>query len=245
MRKFSWQLTFGILLVLLSAALYLLHYSVFHDWHHIGIYMLGDIAFVPLEVLLATLIIHAVLKRRERQSLHSKLNMVIGVYFGDGGADLLKHLSRFTSKQTQINEIMNIRTQWTAQNFKAAISRIKALDFQMDKDGDIEALARFLGSRRDFILRLLENPNLLEHESFTDVLWAVTHLAEELNIRDNLKTLPDTDRAHINGDMKRAYGQMLTTWLAYMQHLKNDYPYLLSLAVRTNPFNPNASPTVT
>jgi hypothetical protein len=26
-----------------------------------------------------------------------------------------------------------------------------------------------------------------------------------------------------------------------MEHLKNDYPYLFSLAVRTNPFDPNAS----
>jgi hypothetical protein len=26
-----------------------------------------------------------------------------------------------------------------------------------------------------------------------------------------------------------------------MEHLKNDYPYLFSLAVRTNPFNPNAT----
>ena len=25
------------------------------------------------------------------------------------------------------------------------------------------------------------------------------------------------------------------------EHLKNDYPYLFSLAVRTNPFDPNAS----
>jgi len=26
-----------------------------------------------------------------------------------------------------------------------------------------------------------------------------------------------------------------------MEHLKNEYPYLFSLAVRTNPFDPNAS----
>jgi hypothetical protein len=29
-----------------------------------------------------------------------------------------------------------------------------------------------------------------------------------------------------------------------MKHLKIDYPYLFSLAVRTNPFNPDASPEV-
>jgi len=29
--------------------------------------------------------------------------------------------------------------------------------------------------------------------------------------------------------------------LAYMKHLKKEYPYLFSLAVRTNPFDPGAS----
>jgi hypothetical protein len=29
-----------------------------------------------------------------------------------------------------------------------------------------------------------------------------------------------------------------------MKHLKEDYPYLFSLAVRTNPFNPDASPVI-
>jgi hypothetical protein len=30
-----------------------------------------------------------------------------------------------------------------------------------------------------------------------------------------------------------------------MRHLKTDYPYLFSLAVRQNPFDPEASVTVT
>ena len=34
---------------------------------------------------------------------------------------------------------------------------------------------------------------------------------------------------------------LVREWLSYMEHLKSDYPYLFSLAVRTNPFDPNAS----
>jgi len=82
---------------------------------------------------------------------------------------------------------------------------------------------------------------LLEHESFTDLLWAVFHLTEELACRTNVKQLPDTDYAHLSGDIKRAYVLLISEWLAYMKHLKADYPYLFSLAVRTNPFDPNAS----
>jgi hypothetical protein len=42
------------------------------------------------------------------------------------------------------------------------------------------------------------------------------------------------------GDMRRAFGLLFREWLRYMQHLKGDYPYLFSLAVRTNPMNPEA-----
>jgi hypothetical protein len=41
-------------------------------------------------------------------------------------------------------------------------------------------------------------------------------------------------------DIRRAYHLLLREWLGYMAHLHADYPYLFSLAVRTNPFNPAA-----
>jgi hypothetical protein len=45
---------------------------------------------------------------------------------------------------------------------------------------------------------------------------------------------------HLGGDIKRALGRLLGEWVDYMHHLKVEYPYLFSLAVRTNPFNPDA-----
>ena len=99
----------------------------------------------------------------------------------------------------------------------------------------------FLNRKEAFLLRLLENPNLLEHETFTDLLWAVFHFTEELDSRTDTKQLPVSDLKHLSGDIKRAYVLLISEWLSYMKHLKTDYPYLFSLAVRTNPFNPEAS----
>jgi len=109
------------------------------------------------------------------------------------------------------------------------------------KRGDLENVKNFLKEKRQFLLNLLENPNLLEHESFTNLLWAVFHLTEELTLRKSLNELPETDYQHLEGDMKRAYHLLIIEWLNYMKHLKIDYPYLFSLAVRTNPFDENAS----
>jgi hypothetical protein len=89
-------------------------------------------------------------------------------------------------------------------------------------------------------MRLLENPSLLDHDSFTALLWAVFHLADELSHRRNFACLPDNDGKHLENDIYRAYHLLLREWLEYLAYLKSDYPYLFSLAVRTNPFNPSA-----
>ena len=52
------------------------------------------------------------------------------------------------------------------------------------------------------MLSLLENPNLLEHDSFTDLLLAIFHLSEELAARDTLVGLPQSDYEHLAGDIK-------------------------------------------
>ncbi|MGM0368686.1 MAG: hypothetical protein ACQEP2_09030, partial [Actinomycetota bacterium] len=91
---------------------------------------------------------------------------------------------------------------------------------------------------------LLENPNLLEHEKFTELLWAVFHLTEELEYREDLENLPESDYEHISGDISRVYLLLIAGWLDYIKHLKERYPYLFSLAARVNPFDKQASPIV-
>ena len=129
--------------------------------------------------------------------------------------------------------------------YKSIIRYLGEHDYRIDfEKTEWEGLKEFLVNKREFMLRLLENPNLLEHESFTDVLWAVFHLTEELEVRKCLDALPDADYKHLCGDMNRVYSQLARQWLGYMEHLKGSYPYLFSLALRTNPFNRTASPVV-
>ena len=93
---------------------------------------------------------------------------------------------------------------------------------------DLDGLRGFLSGKRDFLLRLLENPNVLEHEAFTDVLRAAFHLVEELAHREKAGDLPEADRRHLAGDMNRVYRLLLHQWLTYMKYLKKNYPYLFS-----------------
>jgi hypothetical protein len=245
MKRISWQMTLGLSLVALSIFFYFVHYFLFHDPHHILIYLVGDIAFVPIEVLLVTLIIHRILSRREKRTLLHKLNMVIGIFFSEVGTALLKYFSQYYSIPEEKHRVLLIQPDWTKKKFLLAEKAWGTHELKITSEHyDLNMLKAFLLSKRSFMLGLLENPNLLEHDQFTDLLWAVFHFTEELGHRKKLKELPKNDYRHLSGDMIRVYRSLIVQWLAYMQHLKESYPYLFSLALRTNPFDEEASPEI-
>ena len=246
MKRLSWPILLGLSLVVLSILLYLFHYAIFRDGHHIFIYMVGDIAFVPIEVLLVTLIIHRLLGEREKRARLEKLNMVIGAFFSSVGTRLLTYFSDFDPELDRIREHLVVTDDWSEQEFLSVSQRLKNYDYKIDIHRvDLEELRSFLVEKRDLLLRLLENPTLLEHESFTELLRAVFHLSDELESRDDVKGLPDTDYEHLANDTRRAYVLLVREWVDYVKYLKNNYPYLFSLSMRMNPFDLEASPLVT
>ena len=245
MKLLRWQILLGMALILLSIFIYLIHYAIFRDPHHIYIYLLGDIAFVPIEVLLVTIIIHQLLSEREKKSRLEKLNMVIGSFFSEVGTVLLTYFSDYDPKLDTIRKHLVVTNDWSEREFADVSKYLKVYDYSVDiRKVDLAGLRGFLIAKREFMLRLLENPTLLEHEVFTDLLRAVFHLTEELERRGDVSRLPDTDYVHLAGDIKRAYTLLVQEWLDYVKYLKSNYPYLFSLAMRTNPFDQTASPFV-
>ena len=245
MKNISWQLILGLILIALSVAVYSLHYLFFRDAHHIFIYLVGDIAFVFIEVLLVTLVIHQLLGQREKRAMLEKMNMVIGTFYSEVGTVLLQYFTKFDKHVDLIRSDLAAAKALNKSEFAALSKTLKIHDPAIESDPkELENLRNFLCGKRDFLIRLLENPILLEHASFTDLLWAIFHLGDELAHRRDLKKLAKADHEHINGDIRRAYLSLLSEWTNYMTHLKNNYPYLFSLAIRTNPFDPLAQPEV-
>lgn len=238
----QWTLTLAVALIALSIVLYLFHLSIFHDPHHIGIYLLGDIAFLPIEVLLVTLILHQVLELRDRKMRLEKLNMVVGTFFSTLGTDLIKYFSDHDPRMQSLRGDLGISENWSDADFKQVSATLSRYSCTVEvKEIDLPGLRDFLVRREDFLVRLLENPLLLEHESFTGLLQAVFHLTDELKHRKDLSMLPENDLRHLTGDICRVYGLLINQWVEYMHYLKRNYPYLFSLAVRTNPFDEQAS----
>ncbi len=241
-RYLTWQVVFGVSLLVLSAVIYFIHFLLFRDTVFIFKEMINDLAFIPIEVLIVTLIINQLLEQRERAGLLNKLNMVIGAFFSEIGNDMLIKLSSFDPCAGKIASDLAVKPDWTDKEFKDVGNMISGYSCEVRMSVDnLVSLQELFRKNRPYLLRMLENPNLLEHDRFTELLWAVFHLSEELHQRQNVRELPKSDIEHLSVDIKRAYALLITEWLFYMKHLKENYPFLFSLAIRMNPFDSRAS----
>ncbi len=245
MKRFRWQILFGSLLIVSSTILYFVHYFIFKDSHHIFIFMLKDIAFLPIEVLIVTMVIHRLLVTREKSVMLEKLNMVIGAFFSEVGTALLTYLSDFDPRLDKIRGNLIVTGDWSDKQFARVSKLLRTYDYQVEIERvELEDLRGFLAEKRGFLLGLLGNPSLLEHDPFTELTRAIFHLVDEFENREDLRHLPDSDCEHLNRDLKRVYAPYVHQWLDYMKHLKRSYPYFFSLAMRINPFDQKASAIV-
>lgn len=245
MRRFSWELQFGLSLILLSVVLYLFHYVLFEDARHILLWTTTSVAFLPISVLFVTLIINRLLMRRERSLVMEKLNVLIGTFFSVIGTQLVRYCAAWDPHLDRIRPEVSAGVDCPEKEYRRVRQRLEAREYEVDvKKVDFDELRRFLEEKSDFMLRLLENPHLLEHADFTSLLRSVFHLTEELVGRQGLRELPDSDYRHLAHDMERVYRLVVVEWLDYMRYLRASYPYLFSFAIRTNPFEERASVVV-
>ena len=245
MNSSRWQIRLGFVLLLIAAGFNSIHYLVFRDSDYIFKFVLAQLGFLPISVFLVTVVVNQLLGRREKQIMLKKLNMVIGSFFSQVGNTLLQRFAAGDRDNNQALEQLRIGPEWTAGDYARVRKLIGRTEFEIEQEKiDWNGLRTFLLAEKGFLLSLLGNPNLLEHDSFTDLLWAVFHLAEELGCRQTVVGLATIDYDHLTGDIQRAYSRLLVDWLAYMEHLQQDYPYLFSLAVRMNPLNSSVAPEI-
>lgn len=236
--KINWKFLFGLLMILLSIAFYVLHYLIFKDSHHIFLYLIGDIAFVFIEVLMVSIIIHNILNEWEKKSHLKKLNMVIETFFSDFGKQLLAFFSIYDKNKRKIKDMLTTGKEECEEiNFSRVLKALKEYNVDIDINKiDLQKLLNFLKSKRSSLVNLLQNPNLLEHQTFSETLMSIFHITEELAARD-LNNLSDEDIQHTKEDFERAYMLLTKQWLNYMNYTKDNYPYFYLYAMKTNPFD--------
>lgn len=111
------------------------------------------------------------LNNRERLNRINKSNMIIGTFFSEVGTELIIYLSNFDHNIDELREELIIDSQYSKKSFTFLRNILKKYHHEIEieiEKLELTHLRKFLIQRRDFLLHLLENSNLLEHEYFTD-----------------------------------------------------------------------------
>ncbi len=173
------------------------------------------------------------LSRREKSNRLEKLSMIIGVFFSELGMKLLHQMLDCDLKADHLAQVFRVDSGWTRKNYSSTRKYLRSYKYEVDiRRADAQELLKLLQDSTPTLLRLLENPLLLEHETFTELLRSVFHLKEELERRH---AFTEDDLNHLTGDLKRAYHWLLLQWLEYLHYLQVNYPYLFSYSSAMNP----------
>lgn len=237
MKKENSSLLIVLLLALLSVIMYGVQILVFDAPRDTIFYILQDFAFLPLQIAIVTVVLGRYLKKREKTERLEKISFIINAFFSEAGTDILKTMTGFSKNDSDIRKKLNVQTDWTEHMFSKTVRYLEETNMQIEcSAAQLEELKVLMKSKRDFLIRLIENPNLLEHDTFTDMLLSVFHVTEELMARDVFADDNRSDTTHLSNDIQRALNSLLLQWVEYMRHLRAEYPYLYSFEVRKNLF---------
>ena len=180
--------------------------------------------------------------RAERERRRKKTGILVGLFFSQLGTSLLASFSWLDPERKDLARVLSDPGSFSGDRLRTLAADLGGRRYALDsRNCDLVALREALGRKVDVLSMLLQNPDLDEHSRFSDLLQALLHLWQELVHREDLSELPDTDYDHLSGDISRVYGLLVVEWIVYMGHLRLTYPYLYSLALRTNPFDETAS----
>ena len=245
-ERLSWKAKFSILMVILIIIIYGSNYLVLGDAEHIISYIWTHLGFIPVDILIVAFLLDEIIERKEKEAMLEKLDMLMSTFFSELGNDLIGQLSAVNKYDADTQTLKSIKN-WEEKDFDAKLDELKnaSIDFQADiapeeREEFLENLRTLLVGKREFIINLINNPNLLEKEEFTGLINAILHLDEELEHRTDLALVNDADFGHLNGDMQRVYNKLVYEWVYYLRYLYKHHPYMIALIIRTNPFDEDA-----
>jgi len=221
--QFYWLIFFGVLLLTTSATVYLFHYMIFRDAHHIFLYLIGDIGFVPLEVILITMVFHKFLLRKEKHVKFEKLNAVVGVFFTRVGNDLIQFLSQYDLQYEETKKFIDVHNDWTTSDFDKKIKEFRTYKANIDTDQiPLSVLQRIIKKEESLILQVFGNTDMLDSYSLAYLFHTMFHLIDNL---DHSTKNGRTSLHKLDINVEKLYTFLIYRWLHYTKHISEFYPH--------------------
>ena len=163
--------------------------------------------------------------------------MLIGVFYTEVGTKLLLNIVEGDNDREFLSGASITNDTWKKKSFEKLHNRILKHDYTVDINKvSLEDIRKNLDANKDLLISLIANENLIEHETFTEMLMSIMHLREELNTRLSMD-MQEYELEHIEKDIMLAYKYLTIEWAEYMKYLSEEYPVLYCKALINNPFD--------
>lgn len=231
MKNKKHYIVVSLILVAISAIMFIIHYFVFGQAVNTAYYSLMNLCFIPINSLVVTLILERLIDYKAKQERMEKLNMLIGLFFTEVGYKLMCLIIKADKcgKNSIIlfNDLDEVKSQVEKHKYIIDIEEI-----------DLDKIMDVLLESSNLLVDLISNENIMQHEIFTDLLMSVIHLRDEITFYKNDKT-DQLDISHLEKDILRVYKNIAIQWVDYLKYLNKSYPFLYDNAIRINPFKFN------
>ncbi|UPA29265.1 hypothetical protein L0P85_11690 [Terrisporobacter glycolicus] len=221
MKNKKYYIVVSLVLVGLSAIMFLIHYLVFGQAVNTAYYSLMNLCFIPVNSLVVTLILERLIDYKAKQERMEKLSMLIGLFFTEVGYKLMRLIIKADkggkNSITSFNNLDEVKNQVEKHNY--------TIDM---KDIDLDEIKDVLLENSNLLVNLISNENITEHEIFTDLLMSVIHLRDEIIFYKNDKN-NQLDISHLEKDILRVYKNIAMQWVDYLKYLNKSYPFYTTM----------------
>lgn len=221
-----------ILLCIASVVIYVIQLLVFKDPNTTGFYILQDLAFLPISIAVATVVVGEYLEQKDKKERQEKTQMLCSGFFSEMGNELLQVIFPICLEKENIKNLFETSEIKDDKSFDAMREKLKVVPMHVELDGkSYDQVNKIICERRDVLLILSSNPLLLDHADFTKLIWGLFHLTDEFRLRGNYETLKKADLAHIEEDFSEILRYLLINWARNRVYTRKNFPNYYSSSI--------------
>ena len=216
-----------LVLSMISGCIYGLQVLLFHDLRNRELYIMQDLAFIRISIAITTVVVGNIVARRSREiMLHytQELN-VRTMFFSDIGRILMKKINAISEPSIPVYSGKGMSVQKQQE-----IIRSTAAAVHTDRD-TYEFIRAFLNEKKQDLITLSGNNNLMDQDDFTQLLGGLFHLLDEFSLRGSFEELSESDISHMNDDFARVLILLGTNLAASAEFQRKHFPDFYQKAI--------------
>ncbi len=219
-----------VLLLAVSIFIYMFQILVFHDPTTTEFYLLQDLAFMPITIIVATIVVGEVVNEKEKRERKENTKMVTSTFYTQIGGEMMGVLVNQLENKEEVVDILQreIHSESDVEDMQQKI-RNCSLHMQFD-EAVSDRISRMLAENRMALLVLSSNPMILEQRSFTNLLWGLFHLEDEFRLRGSYAEMTQEDRLHLAADFEKVLRLLLLNSVPNAKYLQDMFPSLYQTA---------------